>query len=64
MGINNDSITAQHILKLIDEGHIKAMTVKKSSISADFMKKMKKSGWYSIRIDPDGDNLKCYFARE
>ncbi len=64
MEIDNNTITAPHILKLIAEGNVKAMTIKRSSISADLLKQIKKSGWRVIKVDQVGDKLQCYFVRE
>ena len=64
MKINNTRITAQEILKLVNEGIIKAMTVEKTSISSDYLAHMKKTGWRLLRTDDLGKKLKCYFAKE
>ncbi|MBT4091429.1 MAG: hypothetical protein HOE30_23330 [Deltaproteobacteria bacterium] len=64
MEIKNEAVTAQEILKLVDEGYIKAKTIVKSAITGDFIQQMKKSGWRLIRTDDLGKTLKCYFAKE
>ena len=64
METDNTRITAQEILKLIDEGYIKVKTIVKSAITSDFIQQMKKSGWRLLRTDDLGKNLKCYFAKE
>jgi len=64
MGIDNTRTTAQEILKLVNEGIIKAMTVEKTSISGDYLTHMKKTGWRLLRTDDLGKKLKCYFAKE
>ena len=61
---DNTAVTAKEILKLVDEGIIKAMTVEKTSISSDYLARMKKTGWRLLRTDDLGKKLKCYFAKE
>lgn len=61
---DNSFVNAPHILQLVEEGQVKALEIERSSISADFVKQMKKSGWRLLRVDDLGKKLKCFFVRE